>query len=239
MKKEADSGHHELMDSMPSLMGNRREDDYLRGVDELHQEKLSAAGQKEDGELLALTAGARVRMVREQKELSLQDVAQRTGLDQAYLQEIEEDKANPPLGVLVKLGKALELKLGTLIASGEDRPYTVVRVAERQDMSRYPHTRETSYGYSYQALAPKKRNRSMEPFMVTLRGGAEELEPSTHDGEEFIFVLEGAMEAVVGDAVEILHPGDCIYYDSTVPHLVRPHGQGPTLILAVIYTQDK
>lgn len=237
MTKEADNGHHELMDSMPGLGGNQREEDYLDGV-------AAMAGQSEehpgDAEVSSdMPVGFRVRRIREQKELSLKDLAQRTGLDQAYLSEIEEDKASPPLGVLVKLGKALDMRLGTLISSGEDLPCTVVRAGERQDMSRYPHTRETSYGYSYQALAPRKSNRSMEPFMVTLRSSGEEVAPSTHDGQEFIFVMDGSMEAIVGDAVEILGPGDCIYYDSTAPHLLRPHGPGPTTILAVIYSQDR
>jgi quercetin dioxygenase-like cupin family protein len=141
--------------------------------------------------------------------------------------------------MLIKLGKALDMKLGTLIASGEDRPYTVVRVSERQAMSRYASQRGNAYGYTYEALAPHKKNRSMEPFLVTLREAAEDVPPATHDGEEFIHVLEGQMEAIVGEAREILSPGDSIYYDSTVPHLLRPHGEVPTVILAVIFASGR
>ncbi len=212
-------------------VGTPQENDYLAGVDAVAGKEAEAAEE--------LGVGPRVAKVRQDKGLSLEDVSRRTGLAVEVLEEIESGSANPPLGVLVKLGKALDMKLGTLIASGEDRPYTVVRVAERQDMSRYPHTRETSYGYSYQALAPRKRNRNMEPFLVTLRNTGTPVEPSSHDGQEFIFVLDGAMEAIVGDAVEILEPGDCIYYDSTTPHLLRPHGQGTATILAVIYSEDR
>jgi len=183
-----------------------------------------------------LTVGQRVRLIREQKGLTLADLAQRTGLDEQVLSEIEEESVSPPLGLLVRLGKALEMKFGTLIASGEDRPYTVVRVAERRKMSRYASQRGTRYGYTYQALAPQKKDRSMEPFLVTLEPVDEDVPPSTHDGEEFIFVLEGAMEAVIGDSKEILKPGDAIYYDSTQPHLVRPFGRNPVRILAVLYS---
>jgi mannose-6-phosphate isomerase-like protein (cupin superfamily) len=137
--------------------------------------------------------------------------------------------------MLIKLGKALGMKLGTLIAGGEDRPYTVVRVADRQSMSRYASQKGTAYGYSYESLAPQKKNRSMEPFLVTLQKAVAGVAPSSHDGEEFIFVLEGHMEAIVGDAREVLSPGDSIYYDSTVPHLLEPYGDGPTRILAVLY----
>ncbi len=226
------NGHHDLMGQIGDFTDSRAESEYLRGVADM-------AGEAEQPGVAEEPPGRRIRKIREAKGLSLTDVAKRTGLAEQMLREIEGEQANPPLGVLVKLGKALDMKLGTLIASGEDRPYTVVRVTERQGMSRYPHTRETSYGYSYQALAPKKKNRSMEPFMVTLRSTGEEVIPSTHDGEEFIYVIDGSMEAIVGDAMEILGPGDCIYYDSTQPHLVRPHGKGPTTILAVIYTQER
>jgi len=218
-------------DKSNGYVGTRRESDFLDGVDAVQGSAKAAAAET--------TVGQRVRELRDEKGLSLEDVARRTGLAVTALEEIEAGKANPPLGVLVKLGKALDMKLGTLIASGGQKNYTVVRVAERKDMSRYPHTKETSYGYSYQALAPEKSGRMMEPFMVTLREPSHEVAPSTHDGQEFIFVLDGEMEAIVGEAVEVLGPGDCIYYDSTVPHLLRPRGGGPTTLVAVIYSQDR
>jgi transcriptional regulator with XRE-family HTH domain len=221
-------------DKKNGYVGTRQENDYLAGVDAVAGAKGSRVEPGPD-----LSVGQRVAQVREQKGLSLEDVAKRTGLAVEALSEIESGDSNPPLGVLVRLGKALDMKLGTLIATGEDRPYTVVRVSDRQDMSRYPHTRETSYGYSYQALAPQKRNRNMEPFLVTLRTTGKTVEPSAHDGQEFIFVLDGALEAVVGDAVEVLEPGDSIYYDSNLPHLLRPHGPGTATIVAVIYSQDR
>jgi transcriptional regulator with XRE-family HTH domain len=221
-------------DKKNGYVGTRQENDFLAGVD--------AVAGKETAKVessASLSVGQRVAQVREQKSLSLEDVAKRTGIAVEALKEIESGESNPPLGILVKLGKALDMKLGTLIATGEDRPYTVVRVADRQDMSRYPHTRETSYGYSYQALAPQKRNRNMEPFLVTLRTTGKTVEPSAHDGQEFIFVLDGALEVIVGDAVEVLEPGDSIYYDSGLPHLLRPHGPGTATIVAVIYSQDR
>ena len=232
MSLKEENGHHELMDRMSHFSESSAQEDYLRNVAEL-----AAMAEPEPGHELAV--GPRVRQVREHKGLSLADLALRTGLEEALLAEIEEGASSPPLGILVKLGKALDMKLGTFLSSGEDRPYTVVRVSDRKQMSRFGSARTTQYGYSYQSLAPDKANRSMEPFLVTLHQPEEGVEPSSHDGEEFIFVMDGAMEAVVGDALEILGPGDSIYYDSTQPHLLRPHGKGPTLILAVIFHQGK
>ena len=76
----------------------------------------------------------------------------------------------------------------------------------------------------------------MEPFLVTLEPSEAEEERSTHDGQEFIFVLHGEMEVRLGEEILILEPGDSIYYDSTVPHLVKCHGKEATKILAVLHS---
>ena len=76
-------------------------------------------------------------------------------------------------------------------------------------------------------------------ILVTLEPRTEEEAPSTHDGEEFIYVLEGMIEVQLGDKRERLQPEDSIYYDSTLPHLVRCGGDQPARILAVLYTEEK
>ena len=78
----------------------------------------------------------------------------------------------------------------------------------------------------------------MEPLLVTMMP-TEFDEISSHDGQEFLFVLEGELRAQVGKEVEVLHPGDSIYYDSTHPHLVKCHGGKPAKIIAVIYTGSR
>ena len=230
MTADKKNSHFDLMDQMDRYGGVGGEADLLAGVAEIAAEAEAVSGPDEETPL-----GQRVRAIRKKKGLSRKDISQRSGIGEENLTAIEEGKANPPLGELVKLAKALDMKMGTLITGGEDRPYSILRIGERKAMSRFSHARETSYGYSYQALAPGKRNRSMEPFLVTLRPTSEEVKPSSHEGEEFIFVIKGRMEALMGDDREVLEPGDCIYYDSNQPHLVRPAGDESTLILAVLF----
>ncbi len=204
----------------------RAESDFLASVDELAKENAEPEPPA--------SLGMRVRRFREQKELTLEDVSKRTGLSVAELGQIEDDLANPALGVLIKLGKALDMRFGRLIAGGEIVPYTVVRVPQREDISRFPASRQTSYGYSYESLASGKKDRVMEPVMVTLVPACKDVEPSTHSGQEFVYVLDGRMEAVVGDDIVLLEPGDSIYYDSGQPHLLRPADDQPVKILAVL-----
>jgi len=182
--------------------------------------------------------GERIRKAREMRGLTLEDISSRTGIDVDTLKRMESGEMTPPLGQLIRLGKALDMKMGYFISPGVDKPMTVVRTDQRQPISRYGEKRSEQYGYVYESLAPEKGNRLMEPFIVTLLPTDTE-ELSTHDGQEFLFVLEGEMKVQVGDQIEFLRSGDAVYYDSNQPHLVKSVGGNKTTILAVLYAGSK
>lgn len=188
-------------------------------------------------EHITANVGERVRQVRDKQGLSLEDVSQRTDIDVSMLSQIEEGAVAPPLGTIIKLAKALEMRMGYFISGEQDMPYTIVRHRDRKVVSRYDSKKAKYYGYEYESLAPHKKDRHMEPFLVSLEAAETEEERSTHDGQEFIFVLQGQMEVRLGEEVHILDPGDAIYYDSTIPHLVKTHGKKTTKILAVLYAE--
>ena len=224
---DAHDAHHDILSDASSQFAKRdQEKDF---IDLIAQEP-----PKED---IQVNVGERVKAVREGRNLSLQDISQRTDLDVALLEQIESGSVAPPLGVVIKLAKALNLKMGYFISGEEDRAYTIVRKSDRKVVSRYDSKKGEYYGYGYESLAPHKKNRHMEPFLVSLDPAETEEERSTHDGQEFIYVLEGAMEVRLDEEVHILRPGDAIYYDSTVPHLVKCHGDKRTKILAVLYAE--
>ncbi len=209
---------------------NTRRDTYQDFLSDITSHEIP----KED---ILVKVGERVRRVRESRGLSLQDISLRTDIDVLMLKQIEEGALAPPLGTIIKLAKALEMKIGYFISGEEDRAYTIVRRDDRKVVSRYDSKRAKYYGYEYESLAPHKKDRHMEPFLVTLEPAETEEERSAHDGQEFIFVLEGNMEVRLGEEIHILEPGDTIYYDSTVPHLVKCHGNKTTKILAVLYAE--
>jgi len=230
--------HHRLMDEMARIgAGSQAEADYLADVAAYAgaQAEPSRAAARE----LPAEIGPRVKAVREQASLTLEDVAGRTGLDLDTLRSIEAGEYDPPLGMLIRLAKALEMSMGTFITTGEDRPYAVLRAADRKVVSRFSGDKQERYGYTYMPLAPDKRNRSMEPFLVTLTPTGGDHKLSDHDGQEFIFVLTGALEVSFADDKFVLDPGDSIYYDSTTPHLVTTHGDHETTILAVLFAANK
>jgi transcriptional regulator with XRE-family HTH domain len=195
------------------------------------------AGYAPSDKEIILKVGENVKQIREKKGLSLEDISQRTGLRVKLLAEIEKGEISPPLGTIIKLAKALDMKMGYFISGAEDLPYTIVRKNDRKLVSRYDAKTSDQYGYEFSSLAPYKKNRHMEPLIVTLEpSDIEEL--SAHDGQEFIYVLEGTMEVRLGEENHLLEPGDAIYYDSCVPHLVKCHGKHTTKILAVLYTES-
>ncbi len=206
--------------------GEDREDDFLTD-----SAAIARASEKAEDEK-AVSHGDMLRATREKRGFSLEELAARTGVSRDALGQLEAGEFMLPLGKLIKLSKALSLRMADVISTGNE-PFTIVKSDQRQSFSRFGKARESGYGYEYESLAAGKKDRAMEPFIVTLHpSGADE--PSSHDGQEFIYVLDGEMEVVIEDTRDVLKPGDSVYYDSTSMHLVKAHGGKPAQILAVI-----
>ena len=188
-------------------------------------------------EIKEIRVGEKIKALREQKGLSLKDVADTTGFSTALLSQMENHLVSPSLGTMTKLAKALRVKVGNLLGETQAEPFTIVRKDERKNVSRFASIEGVKYGYSYESLGFDKKDRHMEPFIVTLEPATvRTAKTSVHEGEEFIFVLEGEMEVILGNHTDVLFPGDSIYYDSIIPHRVQCHRDRETKILAVLFT---
>ena len=209
-----------------------------RGIDDLRPDDDLADEPTPDEP--GVRVGERIKNIRTEKGISLQDLADKTGFSAALLSQIENHMVSPPLGALIKIARALDAELGRFLDEMHDVPYTIVRKDERKIMSHVASKQGVSYGYSYESLAFDKKGRHMEPFLVTLEpANVKHQSPNTHQGEEFIFVLEGRMQVHLGEHTDILEPGDCIYLDSTMPHRVECMDDKETKILACIFTGQK
>jgi transcriptional regulator with XRE-family HTH domain len=184
--------------------------------------------------------GKKMKGLRRAKELSLAELSEKSGIAEETLYGIEGNLISPPLGNIVSLAKIFEISVGEFFGEGGDSPYCLVRSNDRETVSRFNSTDGKSAGYSYASLGYKKKNRRMEPFLVTLTPTeSKEIESNQHIGEEILFVLNGKVEIRLLDQTEILSPGDSIYYDSSMPHVVSCHGQEPATMLAVIYAKEE
>ena len=177
--------------------------------------------------------GERIRKIREEKGLSLEELSRLTGFDVQFLSNLEKNMAQPQLGTVIKLSKALDSAFGRLVSGVGDKLYSITRRNERRTVSRSTSQKSQKQVYVYKSLAPDVKGRHMEALLVQLEEDPEK-EVSVHEGEEFIFVLDGVVAMGIGeDSFELEH-GDSIYYLSTTPHHIAAKN-GKATILAVLY----
>ena len=177
--------------------------------------------------------GQRIRKLREDKGISLDELSKLTGFEVELLSQIEKEEVQPQLGTMMKLSKALEAAFGRLVSGVGNKLYSITRKADRKEISRSTAKKGKQQLYTYMSLAPEVKGRHMEALVVQLEENPDE-EASVHNGEEFIFVLDGVVKLKIGDERFDLEPGDSAYYLSTTSHVIAAK-QGKAMILAVIY----
>ena len=177
--------------------------------------------------------GEKIKSLREGKGLSIDEVSRLTGFDAELLTSIEKNEVQPQLGTVIKLSKALDGAFGRLVSGVGDRLYSVTRKDEQKIVSRSTSKKGKKKLYTYRSLAPEVKGRHMEALIVQLEENPEK-EMSVHDGEEFIYVIDGVAALKIGEDSFDLEPGDSVYYLSTVPHQIASK-KGKATILAVLY----
>lgn len=158
--------------------------------------------------------GEKIRQKRNEKGMSMKELADQTGLSPGFISQVERDLAEPSITSLRKISEALEVALFHFFVD-EEREDRVVRKNNRQKI-RFPESKVV-----YELMSPDL-NRQMETFMGTLKAGAmTSIEPMAHMGEEVIHVIEGEMFIQIGNETYTLYEGDTIYYYGTIPHLIK------------------
>lgn len=175
----------------------------------------------------------KIQSLRKSRNITLDRLAKMTGLTKGYLSQIENSNKTPPFSTLDKIAYALGVDITYFFVSDrseqEDSKITVVRPEERKKVAPGGLRR----GYGYESLAFKKSGKNMEPYLITVdsrgRGSFK------HDGEEFLFILEGTLEFLFGGEKYILKPGDSIYFDSNIEHSGHALGDEKVKMLCIIY----
>ena len=183
--------------------------------------------------------GAKIRGLRETKNLSIEEIAERSGLTVEQIESIETDQNLPSLGPLIKIARALGVRLGTFMDDNDDLGPIVTRAADREKDSSISFSNDATDArkhMEYHPLAQQKAGRHMEPFVIDINPEeSPEFQLSAHEGEEFIYVMQGDVEIVYGKETYKLGEGDSIFYDSIVKHHVHGAPGKSAKILAVVY----
>ena len=177
--------------------------------------------------------GKRIKLLREERGISIENLSNLTGFDVSRLKDIENGKEKPQLGTVMKLSKALDSAVGHLVSGMGTKLYSITRKNERKQVARTSSKTGSRNVYSYMSLAPEVQGRHMEALIVQLEKSPDK-EISVHNGEEFIFVLEGVANLTIGKDTYDLEPGDSAYYLSTTSHFITAKTDKAT-ILDVLY----
>lgn len=178
-----------------------------------------------------------VKKFRLEKKMSLDRLAKLCGLTKGYVSKIEHADKAPPFSTLNKIANAIGTDISLLLADESEVPeYSTLCIVKKNERKEVV-SRGTLYGYHYHALAYKKVGKNMEPFII--EPAFNEKAVFSHEGEEFMYVLEGKHEFIYDGKKYLLEEGDSIYFDSIVPHTGRSLGKKKSKILAVMFSYKR
>ena len=160
--------------------------------------------------------GKRIKAFRTERGITLEQLAKMTGFSKGYLSKVEKSDKAPPVSTLGTIGRALNVSISMLL--GEETQRVSLCLVRKDERPFFVSRDGTAFGYSYESMAYKYPNRIMEPFMLTLPVAPKKRSLYQHEGEEILFVIQGTMKFFHGAEEYIVNEGDCVYFDSSIPH---------------------
>ncbi|MBW2064785.1 MAG: FAD-binding protein [Deltaproteobacteria bacterium] len=172
--------------------------------------------------------GLRVRRLRENLGMSVEELAQATGQTPELIQHVENDEVTPSVGFLLRFARAMNVNPATFLKEEDKRVIRDMRA--REFMKR-------TQNYSYQTLSPGGEGDHLRAFMITIEPRQVHKPVAyKHEGEEFIFVMEGDLRLTLGNKVHHLRRGESIHFNSDIPHKLKSISDETTRCLVVLYT---
>ena len=182
--------------------------------------------------------GIKVKQMRETQQISEEQLSENSGVSLKIVKAIENGDVVPSLTPLTKISRALGVRLGTFLDDTPEEDPIIIRQG-KSNHTVYFSGRENVTNNSnleFNALGAGKVDRHMEPFIIDVESKEDEYELSSHEGEEFIYVLNGDIELEYGQETYVLNKNDSVYYDGIVPHHLHSYNKEKSQILAVLYT---
>jgi transcriptional regulator with XRE-family HTH domain len=172
-----------------------------------------------------LQLGARIRVLRQARHLTLRDVAERSGVTESFLSQVERDVTSPSIATVQRIARALDVAIAQLFAEEPETGRVVRREARRR--IEYPGLRAVD-----EFLTANMAGRLQVILSTIQPGGGTGAEPYTHDSdEEVVVVLSGVLDLWVSDEHYVLREGDAITFPSRLPHWNANHGDRPATVL--------
>ena len=179
-----------------------------------------------------------IYQLRKKRKITLDKLAELTGLTKGYLSKIERSQKAPPYSTLNKIAIAFGVDAASLLGENpQEKRNTQIALTKRSKGKSIKVVGSLSegslYGYNYEALASDKSGKNMEPFIIEPAFDQEAI--FQHEGEEFMYVLEGKHEFIYNGNRYLMEKGDSVYFDAAVPHTGKSLGKKKAKLLAVMY----
>ena len=173
----------------------------------------------------------RLKLLRKQLGMSLQDLAEKTGLTKSYLSKVERGLSTPSIAVAMKLSSALHVDVERLFSEEAVKDaIVIVKAKDRIPLGR----RDSPLKSHYEVIVGNSTVRHNHTFIVTPASDFSEVEFKEHEGEEFLFVHKGRIEINFASQLVVLSTGDAVHFAAQIPHKIRSLGSHPAQVLVVI-----
>jgi quercetin dioxygenase-like cupin family protein/DNA-binding Xre family transcriptional regulator len=170
--------------------------------------------------------GKRIRRARLDKKISLDMMANETGMSKDRIKAIESGKERPSVGTLLQISRTLHVDSAFLLKESEEK-------IENRSKA---YTKRTD-NYAYTALTEHAENKHLKAFKIVVP--AQKRHDGVgfqHDGEEFVYVLKGQVEYTVGEHVNKLKTGDSLHFNSGIRHDLKNTGKTDAHLIVVVYS---
>ena len=172
--------------------------------------------------------GTKMQQLRRMRKVSLEKLADETGFSQRYLRDIEEGAVTPPVSTVLQIAKALSVDSGSFLSAEKEK------ASERKKRESFF---KRTQAYAYQTLTPDAATKHMKAFLVTIDPKQDhKMVEYRHDGEVFLYILKGRIEAMVGEERHHLKKGESLHFNSGLTHKLRNLSSEKASLIVVIYT---
>ena len=172
-----------------------------------------------------VATGKKIRKARLDKKLTLDFVANETGFKKEYIKAIEAGEKIPSVGTLLQISRALGIDSSFLLKDQNG-------MAEQREAA---YTKRTD-NYAYTPLSSGAENKHLKAFKILVEAGEKhEGVGFRHEGEEFVYVLDGEVEVMVGDHANRLKTGDSLHFNSGIKHDLKNVGTKDAELIVVVY----
>jgi quercetin dioxygenase-like cupin family protein len=171
------------------------------------------------------SVGGKIKNARLTKGVALDFVANETGFSTEYLESVEAGEAMPPVGTILQIARALDIDSALLLKEQDSGMTDRIKASSKR-----------TDNYAYETLTPGVEKKHLKAFQITIDPMQDHSGVSyQHEGEEFVYVLSGKIQVLVGDNVNMLDEGDSLHFNSGIRHKLSNLGEETALLVVVLY----